>query len=77
MPYKYVAQVDTKSFQDAPHCVLRAMAQLDNIGRRVRELDDHSTDYDDDKECANECLILGYMRDMKIDVSMVQHYGMN
>lgn len=77
MPYKFAARVDTKSFEDAPECVLRAMAQLDQIGQRVRELDEQSIDYDDNKERANECLVLGYMRDMKINVSVVRRFGMN
>lgn len=63
MPYKYVVSVDSKSFNEAPDEILRALGRLSWATEKAVPPD----------ECfhpPNELLALGYFEDMKIGASL-------
>ena len=63
MPYKYVVDVDSKSFAAAPRTILGALHRLTWAGEE--------TVTDGDFQKFNELLTLGYFAEQKIDVSLV------
>jgi hypothetical protein len=61
MPYKYVIDVDSKSFTDAPKAIHHARARLNWAGAYVVK--------DGSFRKFNELLTLGYFEKQKINVS--------
>ena len=62
MPYKYVVSVASKSFEEAPECVLRALSRLSwATEKAVMDTGGHYLP-------PNELLLLGYFENMRIGV---------
>ncbi len=61
MPYKYVVDVDSKSFSEAPPVILNALNRLTWAGQQSNGVGQFQN--------YNELLTLGYFEEQKIGVS--------
>ena len=64
MPYKYILDVGTKAFKDAPAPILTALQRLRWAGKEVGQTEE---------EQFNELLAVGYYAGGKMGVSVLLH----